>query len=239
MTITTKAIEYEHDGITFEAILASDSTQNTPRPVVLVAHTWAGRSDFEVDIAKKLAGLGYAGFAIDLYGKGILGSNNEENEKLLTPFMQDRAMLQSRMQKSLEVALACPETDVAKSAAIGYCFGGLSVLDLARTGTALNGVVSFHGLFNPPGNCEDKKISAKILALHGWDDPMAKPEDVVALGAELTKAGADWQLHAYGNTMHAFTHPDANNPDFGTQYDQVADQRSWNACTEFLAEILR
>ena len=239
MTITTRPVEYTLGGKTFEGMLAIDSTQDGPRPVVLVAHQWSGRSDFEIDVTKKLAGLGYAGFAIDLYGKGILGKNKEENTKLLTPFMQDRAMLQTRMNASLETALAQPETNPNKAAAIGYCFGGLSVLDLARMGAKVEGVVSFHGLFHPPGNCEGKKITAKILALHGWDDPMAKPEDAVALAAELSKAGADWQLHAYGNTLHAFTHPNANDPENGTQFDASADRRSWTACTEFLAETLR
>lgn len=239
MTITTRPVDYTHEGVTLEGILATDDEQTTPRPLVLVCHAWAGRGDFEVNIAKQLAGLGYAGFAVDLYGKGVLGTSNEENEKLMTPFVEDRAKLQSRLTKAFETARALPETDPSKTAAIGYCFGGLCVLDFARIGTDIGGVASFHGLFMAPGNTSSKKISAKIIAFHGWDDPMATPDAVMEYTKEMTAAGADWQLHAYGNTLHSFTNPAAQNPDFGTQYSQSADNRSWNACTEFLAEILR
>jgi dienelactone hydrolase len=146
-------------------------------------------------------------------------------------------MMQSRLLNIAKVAKEQPEVDSSKVAAIGFCFGGLCVLDIARTGADLNGVVSFHGLFMPPGNTGGKKIKAKVLALHGWDDPMATPDQVTALGKELTDAGADWQLHAYGGTMHAFTNPDANDPDFGTVYNAAADTRSWTAMKNFLAEI--
>jgi len=127
--------------------------------------------------------------------------------------------------------------DAARVAAIGFCFGGLCVLDIARTGEDLAGVVSFHGLFAPPGNTSGNSVKAKVLALHGWDDPMAKPEDAVALGSEMTAMGADWQLHAFGNTMHAFTNPDANDADMGTVYNAAADRRSWIAMQNFLHEI--
>ncbi len=239
MPVITRTVEYEHNGTLLEGILAIDDAQTTPRPLVMVSHAWAGRADFEIGIAKKLAGLGYAGFALDLYGKGILGSNNEENEKLMTPFMKDRKMLQSRLTTAFETARDLPETDPEKTAALGYCFGGLCVLDLARIGTKIGGVASFHGLFNAPDNTKGTKINAKVIAFHGWDDPMAKPEDAVTLGEELTQAGADWQLHTYGNTMHSFTNPAAQNPNFGTVYNPISDERSWNTCTDFLAEVLR
>ena len=127
-------------------------------------------------------------------------------------------------------------SDSSKIAAMGYCFGGLCVLDLARRGSDVAGVISFHGLFTPP-NDEVKPISTKILCLHGYQDPMALPESVVALGEEMTKAGADWQLYAYGNALHSFTNPAANDRDFGTVYDADADRRSWLALTNFLEEI--
>ncbi|NOR67790.1 MAG: carboxymethylenebutenolidase, partial [Woeseiaceae bacterium] len=198
---------------------------------------WAGRSDFENTKAEELAKLGYVGFALDNYGRGILGTNTEENSALIQPFLDDRAMLQGRMQIALEVLKGLDEVAASRVAAIGFCFGGLCVLDLARTGTDIRGVVSFHGLFASPGNTAGNKIKAKVLALHGWDDPMAPPDQVVSLAEELSSMGADWQLHGYGNTMHAFTNPQANDPDFGTVYSPDADRRSWNAMQDFLSEI--
>ncbi len=236
MTITTRAIDYEHGGTALEGVLALDDAAAGPRPAVLVAHAWAGRSDFEVEAAKKLAGLGYAGFALDLYGKGVLGSSTQENQKLMTPFMEDRAMLQARLLHAVDLVKGLDEVDAGKVAAIGYCFGGLCVLDIARAGGDVRGVASFHGLFAAPGNTAGNRIAAKVVAYHGWDDPMAKPEDAVALANELTEAGADWQLHAYGGTMHAFTNPEANDPDFGTVYNATAAERSWASLVEFLKE---
>lgn len=236
MSIETRTIDYEIDGKTYEGVLATDSTQRGERPAVLVAHAWAGRSEFEVDKAKDLAALGYAAFAVDLYGKGVLGSSTEENQALMTPFVEDRAMLQSRLLHIVDLVKGLPEADATKTAAIGYCFGGLCVLDIARAGADVSGVVSFHGLLGAPGNTGGNAIKAKVLALHGWDDPMAPPSDVEALGKELTDGGADWQLHAYGGTMHAFTNPAANDPGFGTVYSENADKRSWQAMRNFLEE---
>ena len=236
MTITTRAIDYDHDGTALEGILAYDDAVSGPRPVILVSHAWAGRSDIEVDFAKRLAAMGYAGFALDLYGKGVLGTSNEENEKLMTPFVQDRAMLQARLMKAVDVARGAPEADADKTAAIGFCFGGLCVLDIARTGADLRGVASFHGLFGAPDNTAGKKITAKVIAFHGWDDPLVPPEQVTGLAAELTEASADWQIHAYGGAMHAFTNPQANDPDFGTVYSERATRRAWTALEDFLEE---
>lgn len=237
MAVKLREIEYTHGGKTFEGVLAVDDAQSGGRPAVLVAHAWAGRSDFEVNKAKALAELGYAGFAIDLYGKGVLGASVEENQSLMQPFIDDRAHLQKRLIQIIEVVKQQPEVDASNIAAIGFCFGGLCVLDIARTGADLKGVVSFHGLLGAPGNTTKNKIKAKVLALHGWDDPMAPPDDVEALGKELSTQGADWQLHAYGGTMHAFTNPNANDPGFGTVYNAQADARSWIAMKSFLAEI--
>ncbi|MFQ5562483.1 MAG: dienelactone hydrolase family protein [Parvularculaceae bacterium] len=237
MTITTRAVEYDHQGATLEGVLAYDTTQEGPRPGVLVAHAWAGRTEFEIDVAERLAGLGYAGFALDLYGKGVRGTSTEENQALMTPFVEDRAMLQSRLLHIVDIVKDLPEVNAGKVAACGFCFGGLCVLDIARTGADLRGVASFHGLFGPPGNTAGNKVKAKVIAFHGWDDPMVPPDDVVKLGRELTEAGADWQIHAYGGTMHAFTNPEANDPDFGTVYSEIASERSWASFEEFLAEI--
>jgi len=237
MTIQTRTIDYQDGEVDLQGYLAWDDAVEGKRPGVMIAHAWAGRSDFENGKAEELAKLGYVGFALDNFGKGILGRNTEENSALIQPFLDDRAMLQGRLQIALDVLKGLDEVDASRVAAIGFCVGGLCVLDLARTGTDLAGVVSFHGLFGSPGNTAGNKIKAKVLALHGWDDPMAPPDQVVSLAEELSSMGADWQLHGYGNTMHAFTNPQANDPDFGTVYNPDADRRSWNAMQNFLSEI--
>ena len=237
MSIETRILEYVVDGIVCEALLAWNNDAASARPGVLVSHAWGGRGDFEDGKARKLAELGYVGFAIDVYGKGKRGQSPEENAALMQPLLEDRPALQRRLLAAVETLRQQPEVDGDKIGAIGFCFGGLCVLDLARSGADIAGVVSFHGLFNAPGNTVGNTIRAKVLALHGWDDPMATPEQAVALAEELTSMGADWQLHGYGNTMHAFTNPEANAPGSGTVYSPVADARSWNAMTNFLSEI--
>ena len=235
--IKERLIEYEHDGTVLEGFLAYDDASDGPVPGILISHAWAGRSEFECQKARDLAELGYAGFALDLYGKGVLGSGPEENSKLMGPFLQDRSLLQSRLALAHETMQAQAEVDPGRTAAIGYCFGGLCVLDLARIGTDIKGVVSFHGLFNAPGNTQGKKIKAKVLALHGNDDPMVPVEMVTGLEQELSEIGADWQIHVYGNSKHAFTNPEANNPELGTVYNANADRRSWLAMKNFLEEL--
>ncbi|TXS92833.1 dienelactone hydrolase family protein [Parahaliea maris] len=238
MAIQTREVEYTHQSITFAGWLAWDDAVASPRPGVAVAHTWAGRGEFEQGRAEALAGLGYVGMALDVYGKGVRGTSVEENQQLMLPLKNDRPLLQGRLLAGVEALAAQPEVDANCMATIGYCFGGLCALDLARVGAPLRSVVSLHGLFDAPGNTAGKAIDASVLCLHGYDDPMAPPESVLALATEMSAAGADWQLHAYGNTMHAFTNPVANNPQMGTVYSPLADRRSWQAVQNFLAETL-
>lgn len=236
MAIISNTVGYLDGDVLLEAFFAFDDSLSGRRPAVLINHTWAGRDDFVAEKAKKLAALGYVGFAVDMYGKGVLGSDAEENAKLMQPFMQDRQLLKKRMMAALYAVKLMPWVDDSRIAAIGFCFGGLCSLDLARAGADLKGVVSFHGLL---GALDDNShpIKAKILALHGHDDPMVPVEQVIAFEKEMTKAGADWQLHTFGNAQHAFTNPLANNPDFGTVYQPEADKRSWILMENFLAEI--
>ncbi len=236
MTIQSSFVEYEDGGETMQGCLAIDSGHSKPVPVVLIAHAWAGQGEIERNKAVALAELGYAGFAVDLYGKGRRGNSVEENAALMTPLMQDRARVVRGMNAALDIARGLDGIDKQRVAAIGFCFGGLCALDLARSGADISGVVSFHGLFEP-SPLPTSAIKAKVLALHGWDDPMVSHEQVVALGQELTAAGADWQMHAYGNTMHAFSNPNANDVDLGTVYNAVADRRSWLAMQNFLSEV--
>ncbi|WP_024299718.1 dienelactone hydrolase family protein [Methylomicrobium lacus] len=238
MAIISNTVNYVDGDTVLEAFFAYDDAIVGRRPAVLINHTWGGRDDFVANKAIKLAELGYVGFALDMYGKGVLGSGPEENAKLMQPFIDDRALLQRRIGAALATVKLLPWVDDKKCAAIGFCFGGLCVLDLARTGVDIKGVVSFHGILAAPGNTEGKPIKAKVLALHGHDDPLGPPEQVLAFAQEMTKAGADWQVHVYGNTMHAFTNPIANNPDVGNVYQADADRRSWIAMKNFLEEIL-
>ena len=217
--------------------MAWDDSSRDTRPAVLISHAWAGRGELEEHRAEQLAELGYVGFALDMYGKGKRGASKEENAALMQPLIDDRTVLQRRMNLALDVCRKQKEVDANRVAAMGFCFGGLCALDLARTGAEVAGVASFHGLFSPPGNTDGNQISAKVLVLHGWDDPMAKPDQVLALAEELSAMGADWQIHAYGDTVHAFTNPAADDPDFGTVYDADADRRSWQSLQLFLAEI--
>ena len=237
MSTQTRLVEYHDEESVLEGMLVWDDEVEGPRPGVLVSHAWSGRSDYEESKARRLAELGYVAFALDLYGKGVRGSSVEENSALMQPFLDDRAMLQRRLLLAVDTMRQQAEVDAAQVAAVGFCFGGLCVLDIARTGAALDGVVSFHGLLGAPGNTSDKTINAKVLVLHGWDDPMAPPEAVLELTRELSDRQADWQLHAYGNTLHAFTNPDANDKALGTVYNAVAERRSWKAMQNFLAEL--
>ncbi len=237
MAIVSNTVIYLDGDVLLEAFFAYDDSFSGPRPAVLINHTWAGRDDFVGEKAKKIAALGYVGFAVDMYGKGVLGSSPDENAKLMQPFMDDRQMLQKRMQAALYAVKLLPWVDDSKVAAIGFCFGGLCSLDLARTGADLKGVISFHGLLGAPGTTQENAIKAKILALCGHDDPLATVDQVIAFEQEMTKAGADWQLHTFGNTQHAFTNPLANDPDRGMVYRLDADRRSWLAMENFLTEI--
>lgn len=237
MAIVNNTIGYLDGDVLLEAYFAFDDAVTERRPAVLISHAWGGRDDFVAEKANKLAELGYVGFALDMYGKGVLGNSPEQNSKLMQPFMADRGLLQKRIKAALYAVRLLPWVDDSKIAAMGFCFGGLCVLDLARAGADLKGVVSFHGLLDAPDNLEANSIKAKVLALHGHDDPMGPFEQVLAFEQEMTKAGADWQLHTYGHTMHAFTNPKANDPTFGTVYQANADKRSWLAMKNFLAEV--
>jgi dienelactone hydrolase len=236
-TMTTEKLAYHDGDIALEAHVAWDETRDEPRPAVLIAHAFAGQGDFERQKAERLAELGYVGIALDNYGKGVLGRTREESTALMRPFLEDRSKLQRRLLAGLEAARRHPRVDASRIGAIGFCFGGLCALDLARSGADVRGVVSFHGLLRPSG-LEKKQITAKVLALHGHDDPMVPPEQVLAFEQEMTAAGADWQVHVYGGTVHAFTNPEANSPALGTAYQPSADRRSWASMKLFFEEAL-
>ncbi len=239
MSVTTQLVEYEDGGQTLEGYFARPEGSSATLSTVLVCHAWGGRGEFECEKARALAELGYTAFAVDLYGKGVLGTGPEENQELMRPFIQDRAMLRRRLGKALNTVRGIDNVDESRLAAIGYCFGGLCVLEMARARLPVNGVVSFHGLLGAPDNIETGPVTAKVLALHGWNDPMAPPSAVEGFGEEMNTAAADWQLHAYGGVYHAFTNPKANDPNgLGVLYNADADRRSWQTMKDFLEEVL-
>jgi len=239
MALITRKIRHVHQGVNLESYFACPEGPASSLPGILVAPAWAGCNEQAIERANILAQSGYAAFAIDLYGEGRVGRTREECSDLMSGVASDRGFLLDRLLSTLETLSHQPEVDESRIAAIGYCFGGLCVLDLARGGASLRGVVSLHGIFSPPTGTPTPPIKAKILVLHGFEDPMATPEQGLALGRELTDRGADWQLHFYGSTLHAFTNPEANDRDFGTVYNPLTDARSWRLTQDFLIEVLK
>ncbi|MBV9575143.1 MAG: dienelactone hydrolase family protein [Gammaproteobacteria bacterium] len=235
----TEKIDYYDGNTLLEAYCAYDDNSKEKRPIVLIAHDWSGKNEFACNKAEKLAELGYVGFALDMYGKGKYGNTKEEKMALMQPLMEDRSHLYQRILAGFNAAKKMTYADTARIGAIGFCFGGLCVLDLARGGADLKGVVSFHGLLHAPNNQSQQTIHAKILALHGFKDPMVTMDHVMQFSNEMTQAKVDWQLDMYGNALHAFTNPKANDAAFGTVYNKEADKRSWIAMKNFFDEIFK
>ncbi len=234
----TSTLEYTHADCLMEAYIARPSDP-TPKPVVFICHAWAGRNKFAEEVANRLANLGYIGVALDVYGKGKLGKNKEENMALMQPLLNDRALLQARLITGIAAVEQLAFVKNTKMVVMGYCFGGLCALDLARMNINLKGAVSVHGLLNQPANLKNIKTNTKILSLHGHLDPMVTIEDIKEFMQEMDDRGADWQFITYGKAMHAFTDPAANDYDFGTVYEQSSAERSWGAIVQFLVECFR
>lgn len=235
--IKSQKIEYNDGSTVLEGYYAYDDSIIEKMPLVLVAHDWSGRNEFACAKTDKLAELGYVGFALDMYGKGKRGNTKEEKSALMTSLIQDRNKLQNRIIAAFDAAKKIAQVSTSRIGAIGFCFGGLCVLDLARSGADVKGVVSFHGLLHAPENTAKNPIHSKVLVLHGFDDPMVTTEHVMEFGQEMTHSNVDWQLNMYGNAMHAFTNPEANDPEFGTVYNKKADARSWAAMKQFFKEV--
>ncbi|MHA3792907.1 dienelactone hydrolase family protein [Sphingomonas sp. YL-JM2C] len=232
MSIITKPVRYGHGGVSFEAYAAWDDASAAPRPIVLVAGTFMGRTAFEEGKARSLAELGYVAVAIDLYGLGHWPADFDGARAAMGALDADRGLLKERLLVALDAAqgIGAP-ADPARVAAIGFCFGGKCVLDLARSGADVAGVASFHGLYDAPP-FPNGAITAKVLVLHGWDDPLDPPETVLGLAKEMSEAKVDWQVHAYGHTVHGFTNPAREG-----MYSPAADRRSWRATQDFLEEL--
>lgn len=234
----TEFIDYSDGGTTLEAYVAYDPSKSGPRPVVIVSHAWSGQEDFARGYAERFARLGYLGFALDMYGKGVRGSSQEENAKLMEPFVKDRALLLRRISAAVHTAKQIDKADRHRVAAIGFCFGGMCVLDLARAGVdGVVGVVSIHGLLFPTTvPTGPRPMKTRVLACHGYNDPMGLPDAVNAFAKEMTDAGCDWTLEIFGHRGHAFTNPAADAVGGGMRYCPRAEGRTQAAMEDFLEE---
>ena len=238
--IVSKPIEYSSAGLTMQGTIAWDDASPAQRPGVLVAHDWMGEGPFSRSKAEALAKLGYVALAVDLYGKGVRAENADEAGKLAGALKGDRPLLRARMRAAMDTLLANKMVDAKRVAAIGYCFGGSAVLELARSGADVAGIVTFHGGLDTPTPQDAKNIKGKVLVLHGADDPFSPLPQVIALNQEMKDAGVDYQIVLYSHAVHSFTNPAAGSDNSkGAAYNAEADRRSWEAMKGFFSEIFK
>ena len=234
-----RELKQEYRGQVLDHEIVHDGTGRT-LPTVIIIPTVMGVQPLELGFAEKLNALGYHAVVADLFGRRFTpGIDKEAAFAAMGELRADRAALRDRLLAIVEEVRKREHVDSSKLAVIGYCFGGQCALDVARSGADVAAVASFHGLFDPCG-LPAQPIKAKVLAMHGWDDPMVPPEVVVALGKELTDAGADWQIHCYGHVGHGFTNPNAHQLGIkGVAYNEAAARRSWAALENYLAELFQ
>ncbi len=238
--IVTETVEYKHGDVVLEGFLAYDNTVTGKRPGVLVVHEWMGINDYNKVRCRQLAEMGYVAFAADMYGKGIRPQTTEEASKQATIYRSDRQLMRDRITAGLDFLKSNDLCDNERIAAIGYCFGGGTVLELARSGADIGGVVSFHGNLDTPHPSVAKNIKSKILVCHGADDPYVPYEQVTAFMDEMSAANVDYQFIAYSRAVHSFTNPGAgDDKSKGSAYNADADRRSWQHMKDFFAEIFR
>ncbi|MBI3297026.1 MAG: dienelactone hydrolase family protein [Elusimicrobia bacterium] len=237
--LKTQEVEYKDEETVLQGYFAWDDSYKGKRPGVLVVHDLWGHGPYARRRAEELAKLGYLAFANDMYGKGKSVKSHAEARAVMAPVRGDRALMRRRAMVAVEVLRKNPLADPAKTAAIGYCFGGTTVLELARMGADLKGVASFHGGLDTPTPAQPGAVKAKVLVLHGADDGHVNPS-VPAFQEELRAAKADWQFVSYGGAVHSFTVKEAgDDPSKGSAYNAEADRRSWAAMKAFFEEVLR
>ncbi|MBE0617710.1 MAG: dienelactone hydrolase family protein [Proteobacteria bacterium] len=238
--LVARPVEYRHGDTVLEGYLALDDAVSGKRPGVLVVHEWYGLNDYTRSRTEQLARMGYVAFAADIYGKGKRAADAEQARHLAGVFWQDQELLRARAFAGLEVLRGQERVDSRRVAAIGYCFGGTTVLELARANAPVLGVASFHGGLKTTDPEATTGMRPKVLVLHGADDPFVPPADVAAFQDEMPRAGADWQMNIYGGAQHSFTNPAADGVALkGAQYQEAADRRSWEALKLFFAELFR
>ena len=236
--IRKEVVDYRHGDTVLEGFLAYDDSIQGKRPGVVVVHEWWGINNYVRMRAEQLAKLGYIAFAIDMYGKGVRAKDAKEAGSLSGTYRSDRALMRSRANAGLEVLRNHSLADMNRIAAIGYCFGGTTVLEMARSGAPLVGVVSFHGGLGTPNPEDANNIKGKVLVLHGADDPAVPPDQMMAFQNEMRKAKVDWYFVSYGGAVHSFTNPESgNDPSRGAAYNEKAEKRSWEAMKDFFTEI--
>ncbi|MCL5123732.1 MAG: dienelactone hydrolase family protein [Deltaproteobacteria bacterium] len=236
--IDSRTIEYRGAGAVLEGYLAYPKAIRQKRPGVLIVPDWMGVAEPYKVIANKLADMGYVAFVADIYGKGVRPSNSQEAAEQASKYKSDRNLLRQRVLAGFEELKKNTDVDQDRMAAIGYCFGGTTVIELARAGTPVAGVVSFHGGLDSPSPADGKNIKGKVLILHGADDPLVPPKDVAAFQEEMRKGRVDWQMIYYGAAVHSFTQKNAgNDKSKGVAYNENADGRSWEAMKQFFKEI--
>ncbi|MBX7099534.1 MAG: dienelactone hydrolase family protein [Myxococcaceae bacterium] len=236
--VVAKTVAYEVGKTKMEGILMFDDSVKTPRPGLVVVPNWLGINLANIKQAEGLVGTKYVLFIADMYGKDGRPKNQEEAGKAAGAVKGDRKLMRERAAKALEVLKAQAKIaplDVTKLGAFGFCFGGTSVLELARSGAKLAGVVSLHGGLDTPNPADAKNITGKVLALHGADDPFVPAKDVAAFEDEMRAAKIDWQLVKYGNSVHSFTDVDANAPG-QAMYNPSSAKRAYEAMDRFFAE---
>ena len=231
-----RAIPHNFEGEELESVFVG-RRDGQPRPTVILIPTVMGVSELEIGFGRQLVELGYNALVADLFGKKFRGSPRDTMFGEMNRLRADRGALLRRLESILDLAHGLGEVADKQIVVAGYCFGGQCALDLARGGADISAAVSFHGLFDPPG-LPKHKIKAKVVAFHGWDDPMVPPDKVVALGNQLTEAGSDWQIHAYGHVGHGFTNPNASDLQIdGVAYNALAAERSWTSFINLLEEL--
>lgn len=238
--IQKKTIEYKDGDTVLEGYLVYDDAISGARPGVIVVHDWMGFGPYGNGRAEQLAQLGYAALAVDIYGKGIRPKNSDEASKQAGYYKGHRDILRRRAMAGLDALKQESVVDPDRIAAIGYCFGGTTVLEMARAGMPLSGVVSFHGGLATDMPAAKGEIKSKVLVLHGADDPFESPEEIDTFKKELNTAGADWQMVYYSGAVHSFTRKDAgDDPSKGVAYNANADKRSWEAMKIFFDELFK
>ena len=235
--IVTKSIDYEQGGEKLKGYLAYDDAKSGPRPGVLVIHEWWGLDDYIRHRAEELARMGYVAFAADMYGGAKVTRDPKEAEDWMMAAVQAPGLLAARSKAGLDILRKQPQTDKSRLAAIGFCFGGGAVLQLAYSGEPLAGVVTFHGSLAPPDDTQAKQIKTSIVILHGAEDGFVKPETIDAVRKSLDAAKVDWYMVSYANAVHAFSNPDANSYNLpGIAYNEKAAKRSWEEMQRFFHE---
>ncbi|WP_448537068.1 dienelactone hydrolase family protein [Sphingobium yanoikuyae] len=237
MVLTRQTIIHDGPGGPFESVAVVDDAAAGPVPGILLVPNVLGTKEADFLYAEKVAALGYAVLVADVFGQGKRTTREDPDAgRYMNELNADRALLRDRMLGAHALLKDMSTVDAARTAAIGFCFGGKCVLDLARAGADIAGGVSFHGVYEAPP-FPNARITAKLLVCHGWEDPIAPPEATVGLAKELTEAGCDWQIHAYGHTGHAFTDESVHMPEKGLAYSADADRRSFRAMVNFLDEL--